>query len=122
MYPKKGNKIIVPNQKKNGDCYKNPSLSYLRTNFDYKETNGKKSIYFQTKASISCTLMRRHGSSVQSQKDWRLLQESKFVSFKGQALILKKMVERKAILAKPKHQYHVSQRKKTCFNAQSQKE
>ena len=43
-------------------------------------------------------------------KEWRLLQVSKFDSFQGGTLILCKMVERKAFLANPKHQYHVSQR------------
>ena len=50
-----------------------------------------------------------HDCSAQSQKEWRLLQESKFDSFYAQTLILGKMVERKTFLAKPKHQCHVSQ-------------
>ena len=38
----------------------------------------------------------------------RLLQVSKFVSFHGPTLVIRKIVERKAFLTKPKHQYHVS--------------
>ena len=33
----------------------------------------------------------------------------------GQTLFLRKIVERKAIIAKPKHQNHVSKRGKTCL-------
>ena len=52
---------------------------------------------------------REHDCSGQSQKEWRLLQELKFRSFDGQTLIKREMVEKKSFLAKPKHQYHVSQ-------------
>ena len=46
--------------------------------------------------------------SAQSQKEWRLLQKSKFDLFIGWILILLKMVERKHFLANSKHQYRVS--------------
>ena len=44
----------------------------------------------------------------QSYKERGLLSESMFPLFKGWTLIQKKMVEWKAFLVKPNHQYHVS--------------
>ena len=54
-------------------------------------------------------------------KKWRLLQASKFVSFRGWTLITRKMVERKVFLANPKLEYRVSQWGAHDCSAQSQK-
>ena len=43
------------------------------------------------------------------QKEWRLLRVSKFPPFQEQTLITRKLVERKAFLGNPEHQYHVLQ-------------
>ena len=59
--------------------------------------------------------------SARTLKGWRLLWESKFVLFDGWTLVLWKVVERKAFLAKPKYQYHVSQWRKRDCSPQSQK-
>ena len=50
-----------------------------------------------------------------------ILQESKFNLFDEQTLIIRKMVERKPFLAKPKNQYHVSQRREHDFSANNKK-
>ena len=44
-----------------------------------------------------------HDFSDQSYKESRLLQESKFDSFDGQSLIIRKIMEGKAFLANQKH-------------------
>ena len=58
----------------------------------------------------------------QSPKKLRLLPESKLVLFGGQTLTLRKMVGRKAFLAKPKHQNLVSKWEEYIYSAQSWKE
>ena len=50
-----------------------------------------------------------HDCNAQSQNERRLSRESKFDSFDAHTLIIRKMVERKPFLAKPKHQCRVSQ-------------
>ena len=50
----------------------------------------------------------RHDSSAQTHKEWGLLWESKFNSFDGETLIIRKIVGRKAFFAKSKHQYRAS--------------
>ena len=47
------------NNKKNGDYYEYPSLSYFMNNFDYKENGRKKSFACKFKALISCVLVGR---------------------------------------------------------------
>ena len=61
------------------------------------------------KHQYHASLFGEHNCSTQSQKEWRLLQESKFDSFYKKALIIKELVEKKDSLAKPKHQYRVSE-------------
>ena len=41
-------------------------------------------------------------------KKYKLLQVPMLVPFDGQTLILRKIMQRKAFLEKPRHQYHVS--------------
>ena len=60
--------------------------------------------------------------SAKSQKERWLSYESKFVPFDGSTLILRKIIEIKAFLAKPKHRNHASQWKKCVYFAQSKKE
>ena len=43
-----------------------------------------------------------HDYSAQSEKEWRLLQQSNFVLFHELTWIIRKMLERKASLAEPK--------------------
>ena len=50
-----------------------------------------------------------HDCSAHNKKQLGLSQVSKFVSFHGWTLIIGKIMERKASLANPKHQYCVSQ-------------
>ena len=78
-------------------------------NFDYKENGGKKRFSCEFKASISSTLLRRTWLQCLYHNEWKLLQVSMFDSFQEWTLITWKMVERKAFLANPKLQYHVSQ-------------
>ena len=56
MYPNVENMIVVPNHKKIGDYYENPSLT---KNFYYKENDENKTFSCQTKASISCIPKRK---------------------------------------------------------------
>ena len=60
--------------------------------------------------------------SAQSHEEWRLLWESKFDVFYGWTLTIRKMVEWKAFLENPKHQYHLFQYGEHDCSAQSQKE
>ena len=50
-----------------------------------------------------------------------IIMEPKFVPFNGRTLILRKMVELKAFLAKPKHQNHAYQWEECVYCAQSTK-
>ena len=52
---------------------------------------------------------KEHVYTAQSQEEWSLSWKSKFVLFDEQTLTLRKMVEIKAFLANPTHQYNVSQ-------------
>ena len=56
----------------------------------------------------------------QSQKEWRLLWDSKFVPFEDE-IFLRKIMERKAILAKIKHQYCVSRLEEHDCSANNKK-
>ena len=100
--------FIVPNHKKNGDYHESPSLAYLIMNFDSKENDGNKSFSCKAKVLKPCILMKRTCFSAESWKELRLSWEPKFVPFDGRTLILRKMGELIAFLAKPKHQYNVS--------------
>ena len=59
VYPNMENMTVVPNHKKNGDYYEDPSLTHLTTNFDYTDNGGKKTFSCQAIATISCILIRR---------------------------------------------------------------
>ena len=63
-----------------------------------------------------------HAYDAQSQKELSLLEEAMFSSFNGWTLNLRKMVDGKAFLKKPKHQYHVSQWRERVCDIQSEKE
>ena len=54
------NVLIMLNLLKNGDYYKNPSLSNLGTNIDFKENGGKKGNYCKAKASKPCIQKRKN--------------------------------------------------------------
>ena len=76
-------------------------------NFDYKEIGGKRAFLTNQKHQY-------HVSQCENKivmpitKEWSLLWLSKFVSFLEWTFIKRKMVERKAFLANPKHKYRVS--------------
>ena len=58
MHPNKVNMFWTHNRKKIGVCYKNPCTSHLWDKLWSKENDGKKCFSCETKASISCILMR----------------------------------------------------------------
>ena len=101
--------LIVPSHKMNEDYNENPSLSHLTDDFDYKENGGEKAFLAKPKHQYHVSQWGEHDCSVESQKEWRLIWKSRFLSFDRWTLILWKMVERKASRAKQKLQYHVSQ-------------
>ena len=76
---------------------------------NFKENGRKKSFSYKTKASNHLSQWKEHIYNVLTQKEYRLSWESKFVPIGGQTLILRKVVEEKSFLVKPKTQYHVSQ-------------
>ena len=76
------------------------------TNFDSKKNNGKKSFSCRTKASKSCLPMMRICLYCPITKEMYILRIIQVYLLDGWTLILRKMVEKKACLAKPKHQYH----------------
>ena len=79
-----------------------------QTNFDSKKNSGKKSFSYETKVSMSSIPIRKNVSGAQSWKKMRSLHVSLFYPIDRWALILRKMVERKAFLTKPKYQCHLS--------------
>ena len=73
-------------------------------NIDSKENGGMKSFSYQTKSSNCVYQWGECVYSAQSQKKQRILQESMLLKLDGWTLILRRMVELKAFLAKLKHQ------------------
>ena len=61
--------IVVPNHRKNIDDYKNPSLTHLIANFDYKENHGKKSFSCKSEASNHVYQCRKHDCSANNKKN-----------------------------------------------------
>ena len=93
--------------KKNGDDYEYPSLSHFMDNINCEENGVNKSFSCKSKASIMYP-NEKNTIVLPIKKEFRLLQVSKFVSFHGWTLIMRKMLETEAFLANPKHRYHVS--------------
>ena len=106
MYPNKKNIIVVPNHKKGRLLCKSKFVSFDRQIWFYGKC-GKNNFSSQTKVSTSYILIRRTWLGYPITKKWRLLWETKFVTFDRWTLTIRKMVERKAFIAKPKCQYHV---------------
>ena len=82
----------------------------------------RKAFLANSKHQYQVSQCGEHDCSAQSQKEWRLLWEFDFDTFHGWTLILRKMVEWKAYLANPKHQYGVSQYGEHDCSAQTPKE
>ena len=85
---------------------------YYETKWDElwsKENYGKKAFIMKPKHQYHLSKHGEHDCSTQAQKEWRLLWESKFDTFHEWTLIIRKVVDRKAFLANPRHPYHVSQ-------------
>ena len=99
--------VLVPITKKMEIMTRIQVCLISQTNFNYKENSGKKSFFSKSKLSKSCIPMRGTWLLCPSQKEWGLLREYKLVSFHRWMLIIRKMVERKAFLANPKHQNRV---------------
>ena len=70
----------------------------------FKEKWWKKMLFFQSHSIKSVSQWEECVCSVQSPKEWKLLHESMFVLFDRWILTRRKMVERKALLTKSKHQ------------------
>ena len=68
----------------------------------FKENDGKKTFLVKQKHQCHVSQWEEYVYGTQSWKEWRLLQESLFISFEG------RMVERKAFIRKQKHQYCAS--------------
>ena len=114
--------FIVPSHEKNGDYYENPCLSHLiNKTLILRKLVEKKLFIWNQRIKYLVSKWRENVYNAKSQKDWRLLQESKFVLFDRWTLILQKMVEMKAFPMKPKHQYHGPQWGEHIYGAQSQK-
>ena len=83
--------------------------------------NGWKwSFSYEMKTSIHLSRWEKWICSAQSLKEKRLLCESVFILSERWTLILK-MVKREVFLIKPKHHYHLPERKKCVYSAQSWK-
>ena len=79
----------------------------------------KKTILMKPKHHCHLSQLGECVYGAQSRIKKRLLCVSMFVQFDGWALIIKKMVERKAFLLKPNHWYLVSQCQERFCDAQS---
>ena len=90
-------------------------------NLNYKENSGKKSFSCKSKPSTSYILTRKTWLWCPKQKEWRLLWRSKFVTFHGRTLIIRKITEIKAFLANLKHQFRVFQYGEQDCNAHNKK-
>ena len=96
------------NNKKNRDYFEHRSLAISWVNINYKENDEKKLFLQNLKHQYHVSQCGEHGRSTNNKKKWRLLCASKFVSFLESILIVRKMVERKAFVANPKHQCRIS--------------
>ena len=85
-------------------------------NFDCKENGIEKAFLAKPKRQYHGSQWGKHDCSAKLKK-WRSLQEPKFVVVDGQTLIIRRMVESKSFLAKPKHQYHASKWGKRDYSA-----
>ena len=72
-YLNEQNVFIVPNHKRNGDYDENPYLSFSWKNFDSKDNGKKESISFETKALVSCILIRRTCLWWPITKKWKII-------------------------------------------------
>ena len=82
---------------------------FQRMNIDSRQIDDSKAILAKEKNQYRASLIGERVYDLLSWKECRLFQESNFVFFSGWTLILRKIKERKAFLAKPKYQYCVSQ-------------
>ena len=115
MYPNKENIIVVPITKRMKPIMSTHVCLISWRNINYKE-NGKKKAFLANPNINTVYPNVENMIVVPLIKKWRLLQVSKFVSFHRYALVIRKMLERKAFLANPKHQYRVSQQgKHDCY-------
>ena len=82
---------------------------FLWMNFDFEESGGKKTFIPKPKHQNCVSWWKEHVYLPNHKKKYRLSRESKFVTFNGWPLILRKIMEVKAVLTNPKHQNRSSQ-------------
>ena len=88
IYPNKEIEFMLPNHEKRGDYYVNPCYLKWKMNFNSKNSK-KKSFSYETKASISFTLMMRICLWCPIIKEKRILCESMFTLIYIWTLILR---------------------------------
>ena len=76
-------------------------------NFGYKENAGKKSFSCKSKATMSCVQLGEHDCSANNKKK-DIVMSIQVCIISWMNFDCKEMVERKAFLTNPKHQYRVS--------------
>ena len=108
MYPNGDNMFMDANHKMNGNYYEYQCLLIRWMNFDSMKNYGMKIFSWKTKALLSCTPMRTTCLWGPATKKMEIIMSIHVISFDRWTLILWKMVEGKAFLGKPRHQYHVS--------------
>ena len=110
MHPISDNVFMKPNHKKNGNYYGNAICPIWWMSFDFKETSEKKSFSCKTQALKSCIPIRIMCLWCPITKRMEIIMRIQFVPFDRWTLILRKLREGKAFLAKSKHQNRVSRR------------
>ena len=90
-------------------------------NIESKENWWKKSFSYETNTSLSLSFipMRRMCVWCPTMKRKEIITYIKFVPIERWTSILRKMIEKKTFLMKPKHHYHLSQWGECVYNAQS---
>ena len=83
MYPNEENMIVVPIAKIMKIITSIQVFLITRINFDYEKNGERKAFLVNPKNQYRVYQCGEHGFRAQSLKKWRLLQESKFVSFHG---------------------------------------
>ena len=109
MYPNAVNMIVVPNNKKNGDCYYYPSLSYFVDGLWLWGKLKKEKIFLQIQSINIMYPNMENMIVVPTTKLMEIIMGVQVCLISQMNFDYKKNGGKKVFLANPKHQYDVSQ-------------
>ena len=108
MYPKEKNIFIVKSQKEERLSWETKFVPFDGWILILRKMVEIKAFLPKAKHQSYVSRWKKHVYCAQSQKEFRLSWESRFIPFFGWTLILRKIMEIKAYIATPMHQNHAS--------------